>query len=1148
MTLTMTVKRIRFLVAACLLAGWCVGNGALLPNAADAADGRTPREQGLLTVLRGEAPEAEKAVACKELAVYGSADAVPELAKLLDNERLASWARIPLEAIPDTSCDAALREAAGRLSGRLLVGVINSLGVRRDTAAIDLLTKRLGDGDAATSDSSVADAAAVALGKIGTAAAAEPLRKALSSASPTLRASAAEGCVLCAEHFLAAKETAAAVELYDAMRQSEVPQPRIIEATRGAILARGEHGVPLLLEQLRSPDRNLQRIALGSARELEASGLIAALVTELPGLPPERAALLIEALADRGTAAAVPALLQAAATGPKPVRLAAVRALGRAGDSTCVEQLLAIAAAGDADLASLAMASLASMSGTAPKAIDDQIRGRLAEGKGPTLPLLIELVGRRRIGAIDEVAAALADDDPAVRSKALACLGEIVDLQRLPLLVQQVLAPKDPADSDAELKSLRAASVRMPDREACAERLVSAMAAAAPQTKPALLEILGEVGGTKALAALVAAAKTDDASLQDSSTRLLGNWMTPDAGPSLLELAREMPAGKFQSRAFRGYLRILRQFTPSDDDRSQMGRQAYAAARTADDRRAVLDAVRRTPTMDMLTLAVEAGTVPELREEARTATATILSKMGEATPEAWALAGRLGLPKVQLEILRATYGAGDVQKDVTTPLRKVAGNVPLIPLPAASYNASFGGDPAPGKPKRLAIQYRLDGVLGEASFAEDAAIILPLPRAATPVGFKKQTLSERFVAEGCDIADFDHDGHVDVTAGNSIWYGPDFARRADFTPPADNASGPNKTPYDPTKGYSDYFLSYAYDFNGDSWADILVFGFPGDPALLYLNPKNQLNPTSQVNPDNKPDPRNRPSGWERHVIFDVADGESPDLKDVTGDGKPELLVHSSSIDKPKNSQQGGQLGFAEINWQSPLDKARFRPITPRSAENDKKYFRYTHGYGAGDVNRDGRVDILTKDGWFEQPVDISADTIWPFHPGPFGPQEGARGGAQMHVYDVNGDGRNDVVTSYDGHGFGLGWFEQRADGSFTEHKIMGKKPEENAEGVAFSQLHAMRLVDMNGDGLADIVTGKRRWAHGISGDDEPNAPPVLYWFELNRDGKGGATFIAHKIDDDSGVGTQVTVGDLNKDGKPDVIVANKRGVFTFTQQ
>lgn len=78
----------------------------------------------------------------------------------------------------------------------------------------------------------------------------------------------------------------------------------------------------------------------------------------------------------------------------------------------------------------------------------------------------------------------------------------------------------------------------------------------------------------------------------------------------------------------------------------------------------------------------------------------------------------------------------------------------------------------------------------------------------------------------------------------------------------------------------------------------------------------------------------------------------------------------------------------------------------------------------------------------------------------------------MYAYDVNGDGRNDVITSYDAHGFGLGWFEQNADGSFKEHKIMGSKPEENAQGVKFSQLHSMRLVDVDGDGLLDLVTGK----------------------------------------------------------------------------
>lgn len=373
-----------------------------------------------------------------------------------------------------------------------------------------------------------------------------------------------------------------------------------------------------------------------------------------------------------------------------------------------------------------------------------------------------------------------------------------------------------------------------------------------------------------------------------------------------------------------------------------------------------------------------------------------------------------------------------------------------------------------------AVLLSLASVAASASAAEPAALEQRLPKTAPkPRSFDKQTLTERFVAEGCALADFDHDGHVDLTAGNSIWHGPEFTRRADFTPPANNPLGPTKTPYDPAGGYSDYFLAFAYDFTGDSWADILVYGLPGEPAYVFVNPAGQT-------------PEGAEAHWEKHALFDTADGESPDLVDITGDRKPELLVHA-----------GGQLGYAEIDWSQPLAKARFRPITPQTPENDKKYFRYTHGSGVG---------------------------------------------------DVNGDGRNDVIASYDGHGYGLGWFEQRTDSGFTEHRIMGATAAEHPHGVAFSQLHALRVVDFDGDGLLDILTGKRRWAHGINGDLEPNAPPVLYWFRLVRDGTGGASFEPEQIDADSGVGTQVTAGDVNKDGHPDVVVANKRGVFIFRQK
>jgi len=714
------MNRFATTVAATMLAG-----GFFAVSVAAAADGKSDREREALAVLRSDAPEADKAIACKTLAVHGSADAVPDLAKLLGNERLASWARIPLEAIPDPACDKALRDATGSLTGRLLVGAINSIGVRRDAAAVDLLGKRLGDGDAA-----VVEAAAAALGGIGSAAAADLLGKGLVAGDAAVRAAAAEGAVLCAERLAAAGQAAAATTLYDAVRKADVPKQRIVEATRGAILARGAAGIPLLVEQVKSPDRELSRIGLSTARELAAPGVDAALVAELPRVAPERAALVIEALADRGGAAVLPALVEAAGAGPKEPRLAAVRNLGRIGDASCVERLLTIAGESDPELAAAAVGALGGLAPTAAVAVNEKIRGRLAGAKGATLATLLDLVGRRRIDAVGEVVAALDDADPAVRARAVACLGEIVDLGRLPVLVKRATTPPaggSAADTEGAMKALRAAAVRMPDRDACADTLVAAMAGAPAEQKVALLDILGQVGGAKALAAIVAAARSGEAGLQDASTRLLGNWMTPDAGPPLLDLAATMPAGKFQDRAFRGYLRILRQFTPADADRAVMGRKAFAAARDVDDRKAVIDAVKRTPTMDMLRMTVDAGEVPELRDEAREAAAMIVTKMANAPPEAWQMAAKLGLPKVQIEILRATYGAGAAQRDVTTPLKKLVGSVPLIPLQAAGYNASFGGDPAPGQPKRLTIQYRMEGKQGEASFAEDAPILLPTP-------------------------------------------------------------------------------------------------------------------------------------------------------------------------------------------------------------------------------------------------------------------------------------------------------------------------------------------------------------------------------------------------------------------------------------
>ena len=157
----------------------------------------------------------------------------------------------------------------------------------------------------------------------------------------------------------------------------------------------------------------------------------------------------------------------------------------------------------------------------------------------------------------------------------------------------------------------------------------------------------------------------------------------------------------------------------------------------------------------------------------------------------------------------------------------------------------------------------------------------------------------------------------------------------------------------------------------------------------------------------------------------------------------------------------------------------------------------------------------------------------------------------MYAYDVNGDGLNDVITALAAHEFGLSWFEQVRTGGathFREHLIMGKAPADNKYGVKFSEPHAIDLVDMDADGLKDIVTGKRFWSHGRTGDPDRNDAAVLYWFKLTRNRDKSIDFVPHLIDSDSGVGTQVVTGDINGDGLPDIVVGNKKGTYVHLHQ
>ena len=679
------------------------------------------KEQELLAVLRSDAPSADKAIACKNLAIYASSEAVADLAKLLPDPQLSSWARIALEAIPGEATDDALRAASDSLEGKLLVGTINSIGVRRDAKAVETLTPKLQNADV-----EVASAAAVALGRIGNAAAADSLRKSLAAAPANVRTAIAEGCVLCAEAFAAQGKTADAVALYDEVRKADVPQQRIVEATRGAILTRGQDGIPLLVEQLQSKDRTMFRLALITAREFPGNQLDQTLVAELATSTPDRAALILQAMADRPETVILAAVLKAAEQGPKEVRLSAIDALARVGDLSCLDSLLKTALDTDADLSQSARLTLAEIPG---EKIDTQILALLQNARGKIYPLLLQLVGQRRIDAVPDLLKAIDKSDKDVRSAAIIALGETVRLKRLSVLIDQMVSPKHAEDGPIAKTALKAASIRMPDREACATELTAAYdKTKTVPTKISLLEILGEMGGTKALATMDAAGRSKDPQLQDMSSRLLGEWMTEDAAPVLLNLAK-LPSNPYSVRSLRGYIRIARQFVLPEPQREEMCQKAFDAAQQTAEKKLVLDVLKRYPTENTLKQAIKAIQTADLKDDATQVTLMIAQKLGGKGVDVQALLSGAGLDKVKLEIVKAEYGAGESLKDVTSVLQKQAGDLPLITLVSASYNTSFGGDPAPSTVKQLKVSYRINGKAAEATFAEDAVIVFPMPTA-----------------------------------------------------------------------------------------------------------------------------------------------------------------------------------------------------------------------------------------------------------------------------------------------------------------------------------------------------------------------------------------------------------------------------------
>ena len=1170
----------------------------------DAAD-----EQTLIATLQSAVGAPQKWAACQELRIVGTAKAVPALAALLTEERASQAARHTLEVLPCPEAGVALREALDKTSGLLKAGVVDSLGWRGETSSVPRLTPLLSD-----PDMTIAAAAAGALGRIGGPDVVVALTGACDRAPAAVQPAVQESLLKCAERLAASGDNPGAAAVYRGLFDGKcLPQIRPA-AWRGLALSDTEHRTDLVVKALAGTNRPIRAVALKLLREVNDRQVIQAGLSQWTSLPLDSQLALLDAQMKLG-AEALPTARLAEQSPDAALRAAAWQALGALNDVASVPALAQAAAHGEPAESQAAREALARLRGTeAREALLGQIAGAAAPEKAELLRALGERGDRSVVNVLLENATADAQPvrlaaldslrklaPPAAVARLLEiAAGSKSDEERDPVL-RALYAVYEASPNPAEAaRGVIEAMGRFPVAQrrqilpllaeiGTAEALGAAQAASRDEV-PALakeaVRVLAQWPNAAPAAQLLELARTSaEPTLQVLALRgaitVAAQEPDPTKRLALLEqclTASNRPDAKKQALGQIGQIPTpaALQLVLSHLAEPGLADEACLAALTIAEKLAPANAKLADEAAAKVLAQVKEGELA-----GRALSLRVKPNSGAPFIRDWLVcgpyrqAGVIGAPA----IFNVPFGpekSGEKVEWKTLPSGDSANLAALFPgqdncvaylrtrlvapedCHAVLLTGSDDGieawlngevvqsknvdrgqvvdqDAAPIKLKQGANELMVKVTQGGGGWSACARMVgtdfkpIPglrvdcpkgvapaIPAAPSPTpetkaaelpkrdAYRKLRLSDQFYAEGANYGDFNRDGKMDMVAGPFWFEGPDFQKRHEYRP---------AKVYDP-KEYSDNFLTFTGDFNGDGWTDVLCAPFPGVEGYWYENPAGKDAP------------------WKKHLAYSNIGNESPVWGDINGDGRPELIFCND-----------GYLGYAGPDLAKPDEPWVFHAISGQ----DKRFQRFTHGLGFGDLNGDKRVDAVEAEGWWEQPAEIVPDRPWTFHPFRF-----AEAGAQMLVYDVDGDGLADVITAWHCHLYGLVWWQQAkgADGQpdWKQHIILSPNPDVSTTDFRVSQMHALELVDMNGDGLKDILTGKRFWAHGPTGDKEPEAPAVVFWLELRRAGQGRANFVPHLIDDDSGVGTQVAAADLNGDGKPEVIVANKKGIFVHLSE
>ena len=1119
-------------------------------------------EQDLIALLKSDAAVPQKCDACFRLRIIGTSNSVPALAALLGEERLSQAARNALEAMPYPTAGQALRRAMSASSGSIKAGLIDSLGWRGEPQAVPLLKPLLSDRDAV-----IASASASALARIGGARAVAALRAATGDAPRQVRPAIMEALLQCAEDLQAAGDASGAVEVYRDLFNEKSPTRIRVAAWRGLVLSDAGRRQRLMVEALREPGHPARQAALKLIRQLDDEQVTEACVRHWDTLAADAQWAVLDAHVRQGSKA-LPLVRTALGSPRRVVRVAALEAAGTVGDAELVAVLAGRAACGTEAEQAAARRSLSCL----PGADVERAILRLVDSSDPAVQVeaidalrergvKIEAAGRSLL----EQAAAGA---PPVRVAALKALADLAGGKQIPDLVTLLAGQKTGEQAEDVAKALVAAARRLSAENRVAKLVLQRLSGAEGPKRAALFRTLGQLSSPVGRPALKRAlAQDNDSQLREDALRALLTASSDESFvPDLLKVAQSSNQQVHRVLALRAAVRLVSQGRSPADSKVRLLRQAMQAAERADEKRTVLAALAKVPTPVAMDLARQHVSDASLRAEAAQATLQVAQAISGAEPRAVATAMKVLLAaplsaerKKQAEdlllevasvqsYLRQWQVAGPyVQEgknyaqlfDIAFAPEKAGADVEWKPIAVRAEGnhpayvdllATFGGEQCVAylrtqfeadEPKTAMLEiFSDDGVKawlnGQVVHANNVARPIPsdpdrvrvtlkkgvnrlmlkitqnsmpwgvivrlreieVPKPKLGKGFRLHTINADSRFEAAGILDVNRDGKLDIFCGG-FWY---------------EAPNWKKHFVREVKEQGNYYYDFAnlpMDVDGDGWVDIANAAWHNKKVFWARNPGKAG------------------GAWE---VFDVdtpGNMETALAYDINGDGQLDVLPNIMSqaawyeFHRDASAPQG-------VRWEK-------HPLPQEAAG---------HGLGAGDVNQDGRLDVVTPHGWLEQ-----TDNQWQWH------AEFDLGHASIPilVHDVDKDGDSDIIWGL-GHNYGLFWLEHKTEGgqrSWAKHLI----------DDSWSQPHFMLMADLDGDGTDELLTGKRHHAHN-GHDPGGNEPPCVYYYDFE---KSTGLWARHTMHEGGpvGLGINTYVADMDGDGDIDVVAPGKSGLYLF---